>query len=131
MPPEAVVIGGGPAGLSAALGLLRSGLPVKVLEKQIEWSGRVCGSFLSPEAVQHLRWLDVFDDLVENGGAAVHKVVIETPFGDLINVPIKANGESGLAVPRQILENTLEKKVKLEGGDVLRGEMALDYHEEG
>ena len=43
----AIVVGAGPAGLSASIGLARAGFSVRVLEQRKEWQKRVCGSFLS------------------------------------------------------------------------------------
>lgn len=49
-----VVVGGGPAGALAALLLARRGRSIRLLERTTEAGVKVCGEFLSPEAVQRL-----------------------------------------------------------------------------
>jgi len=52
---ENLVIGGGPAGSMLALRLAGSGREVRLLEKEREPHHKVCGEFLSAEAVEYLR----------------------------------------------------------------------------
>jgi flavin-dependent dehydrogenase len=52
-----LVLGGGPAGCMAALALARGGLSCRLLERNTEGVDKVCGEFLSPEAVVHLEAL--------------------------------------------------------------------------
>lgn len=49
-----VVLGGGPAGALAALTLARAGTPCYLLERHAEGADKVCGEFLSPEAIARL-----------------------------------------------------------------------------
>lgn len=67
-----LVVGGGPAGLSAALGLRRSGWEATLLEQQDRWGGRVCGEFLDSEALSHLAWLGLLDRAREKGSEISH-----------------------------------------------------------
>lgn len=53
-----VVLGGGPAGCVAALALARAGMACHLLERNTEATDKVCGEFLSPEAVARLDALD-------------------------------------------------------------------------
>ena len=73
------VIGGGPAGASAALGLLAKGMDVTVLEKSRFWTGRVCGAFLSSEARQHLGSLGLIEKALEGGAIPVRHVSLSAP----------------------------------------------------
>lgn len=52
---ENLVIGGGLAGSMAAICLARAGRKVTLLEKERSADHKVCGEFLSPEAVDYLR----------------------------------------------------------------------------
>ncbi len=53
-----LVLGGGPAGCLAALTLARGGVGCRLLERSPQASDKVCGEFLSPEAVARLDALD-------------------------------------------------------------------------
>jgi len=55
MTPENLVVGGGLAGAMAGLRLARAGRSVVLLEKEPGAHHKVCGEFLSPEAVSYLR----------------------------------------------------------------------------
>ena len=54
MTPEVVIIGGGPAGLAAAVALARGGVPVLVCERAKDPGRKPCGEGLLPRAVQEL-----------------------------------------------------------------------------
>src|SRR5204862_8049170 len=58
-PFDVVVVGAGPAGSSASIVLARGGRRVLLLEKARFPRPKVCGEFLSPDAVSSLRTLGV------------------------------------------------------------------------
>ena len=113
--PTAVVIGAGPAGLSAAIGLQRSGFDVVLLEQIPKIKSRVCGAFLNPEAVRHLEWLGVREQ-AESEGIAVRHCQLTASFIPTASVPIKQRGREGIGLPRVRLEEMLLKKFLEEGG---------------
>jgi flavin-dependent dehydrogenase len=49
------VVGGGPAGVMAALAVMRAGVPVRIFEKSAFPRHKVCGEFLSPAILTLLR----------------------------------------------------------------------------
>jgi flavin-dependent dehydrogenase len=116
------VVGGGPAGAAAALGLLRRGLDVEVFERRARWTGRVCGAFLSPEAVGHLRWLGLSETARGAGAAEVRAVRVASAWGFDRTLPLPA---SGLALPRRALEEILLDAVRRAGGRVTLGPAAV------
>ena len=113
---EAVVIGGGPAGTSAALGLRRSGFEVTLLEQRKHWNGRVCGAFLNPEAVVHLEELGVLGMIMGAGAVPVQSAMLTAPSERTARVEIGQEGRSGLALPRKTLEETLLHAAQCAGG---------------
>ncbi len=68
----AVIVGGGPAGAAAAILLAEAGVPVTVVERSAGPADKVCGDFLSAEAVETVRRLGV--DLDRLGPAPVGRV---------------------------------------------------------
>ncbi len=52
---ECLVIGGGLAGAVAAMRLAQAGREVLLIEKERTAQHKICGEFLSPEAVAYLR----------------------------------------------------------------------------
>ncbi len=121
MERKALVIGGGPAGLSSALGLLRSGFSVTVVEQRSEWQGRVCGAFLNPEAVGHLRWLNVLEEARASGAVPVTSATLTFPSGARRRISTTQQGETALALPRRELEEILTAAVRGAGGKVETG----------
>jgi len=69
---DVLVIGGGPAGCSAAIRLARSGASVALLERDRAATPKVCGEFLSVEACSEARALGV--DPLELGAAPIDHV---------------------------------------------------------
>jgi menaquinone-9 beta-reductase len=59
MKREVIVIGGGPAGTAAAMQLARSGREVLLLERTRSAHHKVCGEFLSREALHYLELLGI------------------------------------------------------------------------
>jgi len=59
MAAEALIVGGGLAGAAAATALARSGREVVLLEREAEAHDKVCGEFLSREAILYLNALGV------------------------------------------------------------------------
>jgi 2-polyprenyl-6-methoxyphenol hydroxylase-like FAD-dependent oxidoreductase len=80
---------------------------VTLLEQRSNWPGRVCGGFLNPEGVGHLRTLGVFDAVVAAGAVEVASSRLTTSRGMDRAVSVTVGGTMGLAVPRKVLEETL------------------------
>ena len=115
MTRTALVVGGGPAGTSAALALRAAGFEVVLLEQRDHWAGRVCGAFLSPEAVASLSALGILDAIRNAGAADVEAAVVTAPSGSTIELPVREGGAGALALPRHALEDTLLELVRRAG----------------
>ncbi len=113
---EAIIVGGGPAGAALAIQLARQGRPVELIEHSANAHHKVCGEFLSREAVSYLDRLGV--DLTGLGAAAIHGVRLaarreiaacELPF-------------PALSLSRRALDETLLAIASRAGAAVLRGQ---------
>ena len=72
MKTEVLVVGGGPAGCTAAIQLARAGRQVLLVEREREPAHKVCGEFLSGEALIYLQQLGI--DLASLGAIPIRSV---------------------------------------------------------
>ncbi len=112
---ENLVIGGGPAGAMAAMRLAEAGRSVTLIEKEHGPHDKVCGEFLSREAVAYLHQAGVSP--AHLGAAAIRMVrlasgrrVVETAL------PFRA-----LSLSRRVLDAALLERAASQGCDVKRG----------
>lgn len=110
-----LVIGGGPAGAMVALRLAAARRQVVILEKEPGPHHKVCGEFLSPEAVEYLNQVGV--DPLALGATVIRKLrlsagnkVVET------QLPFEA-----LSLSRRALDEALLRSAEEMGGRVIRG----------
>ena len=107
---EALVIGGGPAGATAAIGLAGAGWAVAVVEKSRFPRGKVCGEYISATTWPVLRELGIEPSIARRAGPAVVRVGLFS--GDAATdaaMPAAggAPGEWGHAIGRDILDSAL------------------------
>lgn len=105
---DAIVIGGGLAGSSAAINLAKRGLHVALLEAGSFPRHKVCGEFLSPEARPVLRRLGIEDELFEKGAREVRaaRLVLGNDFFE-VSLPAPA-----LSVSRLLLDEVLWNRAR-------------------
>ena len=97
---DAVVIGGGPGGSTAALLLAQAGWSVAIVERKIFPRRKVCGEYLSATNLPLLDRLGLADEFVARAGPPVRRVALfagnRTLTGPLPSVVARA-GEWGRA----------------------------------
>ena len=110
-----VIIGGGPAGASAAIHLARSGRQVTLFERESGPAHKVCGDFLSAEALRSLLGCGI--DPVRLGAAPIGRVrLVSGPWDAVADLPFAACGLS-----RRTLDAALLDSARLTGADVRAG----------
>jgi geranylgeranyl reductase family protein len=132
---DAVVVGGGPAGSTAALVLARGGARVALVDKAGFPRDKACGDLIGPRGVQ------ILDDLGLDVGTAarVGDLLLVGPTGRRVVLPARSGRTypgHGLAVPRGRFDATLRAAAlgagaedvagRVGGVDVATGTLALD-----
>lgn len=117
---DALVVGGGPAGSSAALALARRGWRVVLLEKARFPRRKVCGEYVSGSAWPVLRALGVAARLEACAGPPVLRVGLFAGETRL-DVPMPVGTEAwGRAVARETLDAALLDEAARAGVEVLQ-----------
>ncbi len=112
---EAVIIGGGPAGSAAAILLARAGQGVTLIERAAAATDKVCGDFLSAEAIESVTALGV--DLTALAASPVTTVrLIHGKRAATTRLPFPA-----LGVTRRALDDALLRRAESSGAVVVRG----------
>ena len=108
-----VIIGGGPAGTAAAIALARAGQAVTLIERNVDTSDKVCGDFLSAEALAMVEGLGV--DL--SAASTISAVrLVHRNRSVTTHLPFAARGLS-----RRVLDEALLRQAQAGGATVLRG----------
>lgn len=111
---DVLIIGGGLAGLTAALHLQKAGLEVILIEKNTYPHHKVCGEYISNEVLPYLQWLDA-DPGVLNP-TFIRKLQFSVLSGKSITAPLPLGG---FGVSRYKLDDFLCQKFISRGGQVI------------
>lgn len=112
---SALVVGGGLAGGAVACHLAAAGRRVVVLERDPEPADKVCGEFLSAEAVRCLGELGL--ELSALGAVPIRRVRLQTPgHRATVDLPFEA-----ASVSRRVLDEALLRRARALGATVRRG----------
>lgn len=121
-PAETVVIGGGLAGSMLAIRLAAAGRAVVLLEKEREAHHKVCGEFLSREAVAYLAQAGI--DPRELGACTIQQVRLLSGERSIeTRLPFTA-----LSLSRRVLDEMLLDRAKESGCEVRRGAFVEKIH---
>lgn len=110
---EVVIIGGGLAGLTCALHLLKEGQNVTLIEKNQYPHHKVCGEYISNEVLPYLQWLDA--DPNELQPAIINHLSITSTSGQIIgcSLPLGGFGLSRFALDNFLYEKAIQRGCKV------------------
>lgn len=84
---DVIIVGGGPAGASAAIRLASSGARVALIEQKKFPREKLCGEFISPECLAHFARLGVLDSMQGAGGTHLRETIFYAASGRAVAVP--------------------------------------------
>ncbi|SHG29092.1 NAD(P)/FAD-dependent oxidoreductase [Flagellimonas flava] len=113
---EVLVVGGGLAGLTAALDLAGKGKQVTVVEKKEYPRHKVCGEYVSNEVRPYLDYLGV--DLDSMRLPEINRFQLSTKNGKLVEVKLPLGG---FGISRYTFDNLLYQTAKAKGVHFLFG----------
>jgi flavin-dependent dehydrogenase len=109
-----VIVGGGIAGLIASIQFARYGIACSVIEKKSYPFHRVCGEYISNEAVSFLRQLDVYPD--EYSPPQIRRFMLSSITGRYKVLPLDMGG---FGISRYTFDSFLYEKAKTLGVEFL------------
>jgi menaquinone-9 beta-reductase len=115
MSADALIVGGGLAGGALATALAEAGRSVVLLERETGPHDKVCGEFLSREAILYLNTVGV--DPLALGACRIHSVRLSAGVGvATVKLPFPA-----LSLSRRALDDALLRRAVQAGADVRLG----------
>lgn len=110
-----IIVGGGLAGLTAAIHLTKIGLAVILFEKNTFPKHKVCGEYVSNEVLPYLEWLDI--DILTLQPTALEKLELATSDGKTINCNLPLGG---FGISRYALDFCLYQKALANGCTIIQ-----------
>jgi menaquinone-9 beta-reductase len=119
---DILIIGGGIAGLTNAILLSKAGLNVILIEKKQYPLHKVCGEYVSNEALPFLKGLGI--DPFVNGASSIRQFMISTSKS---NVHTSALGMGGFGLSRYVFDNLLYENALKAGATIVVNTGVADY----
>ena len=122
---DVVIVGGGPAGATAALYANRLGLSTLIVDKSIWPRDKICGDALSGKVVDILKDLDLLSEVKSLKGAPIRRITFGSPANKIFDIDLTKSFNTdhikeGYVIPREIFDYFLFKKAQ-EVTDVKEG----------
>ena len=118
---DIVVVGGGPAGTSAAIRLATAGRKVLLIEKAKFPRHKLCGEFVSPECLRHFVELGIDQDVYEQHAPKITKTVFYSVRGRSLvisNKLLAAERRHSIGLSRSMMDDLLIERAVDVGVDV-------------
>jgi len=127
-----IIVGGGPAGSSAAWHLARAGAPVLLLDRARFPRDKPCAEYLSPECSRILSAMGVLEACERAGAQQLTGMAIRSPDGARAQGSFLAGHgfhgfrDRGLALRRTVLDAILLAAARAAGAEIIEGEQVTD-----
>ncbi|MCE9623149.1 MAG: geranylgeranyl reductase family protein [Actinomycetia bacterium] len=117
---DVLIVGGGPAGATAAIVLARAGRAVMVVDKAVFPRDKCCGDGLTTLALRELEALG-FEPAMVPSWQTVEEAWLRSPSGREVCLPMPPDGIFGATAPRRELDDALLRMAREAGADVREG----------
>jgi len=117
---DVLVVGAGPAGISAAIGAHQSGRSVLVIDKATFPRDKCCGDGLTTLALRELETLGIQPEQVNNW-MGVDAAWLRSPSGREVRVPLPSEGHFAAIAPRLDLDAALVRHAQDLGVEIAQG----------
>lgn len=114
-PFSVLIVGGGLAGLSAAIHLAKDAVKVLVIEKNNYPKHKVCGEYISNEVLPYLHYLGI--NVFKLGAQKIDAFELSTPSNNLVKASLPLGG---FGISRYVLDNALAEKAIQQGVTLLQ-----------
>lgn len=121
-----IIIGGGLAGLTAALELSKQKLSVLVIEKNSYPNHKVCGEYVSNEVLSYLQSLGV--DPLALGAKQINKLVLSTNSGKKLDQKLPLGG---FGISRFTLDHVMAEKAAQKAVIIIERVEQIDFDDNG
>ncbi|MSS70691.1 MAG: NAD(P)/FAD-dependent oxidoreductase [Candidatus Latescibacteria bacterium] len=132
---DLIIVGGGPAGATAALYAGRQGLKTLLLEKAQFPRDKICGDALSGKAVTVLRDLGLLEKVRGLPGAFIRSVTFGSPDHTETNIPFSRSSRqdflTGFVIRRQVFDHFLFEEARQAADACVEGFTVRDLLVEG
>jgi geranylgeranyl reductase family protein len=123
---DVLVVGGGPAGSTAAFQLATAGIDVMLIDRARFPRDKTCGESLSPGALARLDAIDMWRPTVPEFGhldfAPIRGMRIRSPRGTVFHGLYKTGGTSpGIAIRRTAFDHQLLERARTRGARIVEG----------
>lgn len=125
---DVLIVGGGPAGASAAIRLALTGARVLLCEQKKFPREKLCGEFISPECFSHFAALGVADRMRAAGGVWLSETVFYARGGSHLSVPSEwfgATRAGAYGLSRAEMDARLLSRAREAGVEVLEETQAM------
>lgn len=119
---DAIIIGGGPAGSSAAICLAEGGARVLLLEEKRMPREKLCGEFITPECFPTLQRLGVMDRMLAAGAQKIEHVSLVVSSGKSVSSHMSemSNGAAwAMSLSRSRFDQILLDRAREAGAECL------------
>ncbi|MFS0722889.1 NAD(P)/FAD-dependent oxidoreductase [Paenibacillus sp. 1P07SE] len=115
---DIAIIGAGIAGSSAAIVLARRGWRTVVIDRQRFPRHKVCGEFLSPEALTMLAELGVLERIYDRGPGIIRQAALTLHGQEELRLALPA---AALGISRYFLDSALHRQASDDGARIVTG----------